>query len=216
MHGKRPAGAPTDPVLTARLVLTPVGAGDVDDLLRLYSDPALAYWTGPWTRTAVEAWAADMADRWAAEGVGKWMARDRSDGSLVGRGGFTRIDLDGEAVLELGWAVRDARTSRTSGPHSIRSVHSAAGSSAAAGANSTIADASDAATNVRGTMDPTLSTVEFRFQPPRPPAPASGGSIDCAGGGSRAVVGGKSHGSGQARPVADLPLTPPPGDRPGR
>jgi RimJ/RimL family protein N-acetyltransferase len=38
------------------------------------------------------------------------MAHDRSDGSLVGRGGFTRFDLDGETVIELGWAVRDART----------------------------------------------------------------------------------------------------------
>ena len=62
----------------------------------------VAYWTGPWTRTAVEAWTAGMTARWAADGVGKWMARDRSDGSLVGRGGFTRIDLDGETVLELG------------------------------------------------------------------------------------------------------------------
>ena len=31
---------------------------------------------------------------------------------LVGRGGFTRFDLDGEAVLELGWAVRDSLTGR--------------------------------------------------------------------------------------------------------
>ena len=73
----------------------------------------VAYWTGPWTRAAVEAWAADMAARWTADGVGKWMARDRSDGSLVGRGGFTRFDLDGETVLlTLGWAVRDARRGR--------------------------------------------------------------------------------------------------------
>ena len=53
-----------------------------------------------------------MAAGWARDGVGKWMARDRADGSLVGRGGFTRIDLDGEQVLELGWVVRDARTGR--------------------------------------------------------------------------------------------------------
>src|SRR4051794_2402470 len=53
-----------------------------------------------------------MAVRGTADGVGKWMGRDRSDGSLVGRGGVTPIDLDGEAVLELGWAVRDARTGR--------------------------------------------------------------------------------------------------------
>ena len=53
-----------------------------------------------------------MAERWAADGVGKWMAHERSDGTLVGRGGFTRIDLDGETVLELGWVVRDALTGR--------------------------------------------------------------------------------------------------------
>ena len=88
--------------MTRRLVLTPVGPDDVDDLDLLYSDPAVAYWTGPWTRTAVETWAADMADRWTTDGVGKWIARDRSDGALVGRGGFTRFNLDGETVLELG------------------------------------------------------------------------------------------------------------------
>lgn len=58
MHAKRPAEAPTDPVLTPRLVLTPVGPDDVNDLLLLYSDPVVAYWTGPWSRAAVEAWAA--------------------------------------------------------------------------------------------------------------------------------------------------------------
>lgn len=112
MHAKRSIRAPYDPVLTRRLVLTPVGRDDVDDLALLYGDPVVAYWTGPWTRAAVEAWAANMAARWAADGVGKWMARARSDGSLVGRGGFTRFDLAGELVLELGWAVRDARTGR--------------------------------------------------------------------------------------------------------
>ncbi len=112
MHAKRSDKAPTDPVLTPRLVLTPVGPDDLDDLAVLYSDPLVAYWTGPWTRAGVQAWAADMAARWAADGVGKWMARERSDGSLVGRGGFTRVDLEGETVLELGWAVRDARTGR--------------------------------------------------------------------------------------------------------
>ena len=35
------------------------------------------------------------------------MARDQSDRSLVGRGGFTRFDLDGETVLQLSWAVRN-------------------------------------------------------------------------------------------------------------
>jgi len=109
MHANRRTGSASDRVLTSRLVLTPVGLDDVDDLLLLYGDPKVSYWTGPWNRAAVEAWAAGMAARWARDGVGKWMARDRSVGSLVGRGGFTRVRLDGEMVLELGWAVRDAR-----------------------------------------------------------------------------------------------------------
>ena len=112
MHAKRSVQAPIDQVRTRRLVLTPIGQDDVDDLVLLYSDPVVAFWTGPWTRTGVAAWAADMAARWTADGVGKWMARARSDGSLVGRGGFTRIELAGETVLELGWAVRDALTGR--------------------------------------------------------------------------------------------------------
>ncbi len=95
-----------------RLVLTPVGLDDVDDLVVLYSDPQVAFWTGPWTTAAVQAWAANMAARWSADGVGKWMARDRADGSLIGRGGLTRTELSGETVLELGWVVRDRCTGR--------------------------------------------------------------------------------------------------------
>ena len=97
---------PTAPLHTGRLVLTPVRAEDVDDLVLLHSDPIVARWTGPWSRTSIETWTTDMAGRWTVDGVGKWLAHDRSNGSLVGRGGFTRTDLDGEAVLELGWAVR--------------------------------------------------------------------------------------------------------------
>ena len=99
-------------VLTARLIVTPVGPDDVDDLVLLSGDPDVALWTGPWTRATVKAWAADMAARWTADGSASgWRATDRT-GPSFGRGGFTRFDLDGETVLELGWAVRDARTSR--------------------------------------------------------------------------------------------------------
>lgn len=101
-----------DPVETPRLILTPVAAEDAADLMVLYRDPGVAAWTGPWDQLTVQAWARDMAAGWSHDGVGKWMARAREDGKLVGRGGFTRFDLDGEAVLELGWAVRDALTGR--------------------------------------------------------------------------------------------------------
>jgi RimJ/RimL family protein N-acetyltransferase len=103
---------PTDAVLTPRLVLTPVGLGDVEDLVRLYADPEVGYWTGPWTRTTITAWATGMARRWSEDGIGKWMARRRGDGDLVGRGGLSRFELAGESVLEVGWVVRDALTGR--------------------------------------------------------------------------------------------------------
>jgi len=38
--------------------------------------------------------------------VHKWIAHDRTTGGLVGRGGLSRTALDGEPVLEVGWAVR--------------------------------------------------------------------------------------------------------------
>ncbi len=41
-------------------------------------------------------------------GIGKWMARLCSDGMLVGRGGLSHFDLEGEPTLELGWTLRDA------------------------------------------------------------------------------------------------------------
>ena len=111
-EGGMDATQPTDPIQTARLVLTPVDAQDVDDLALLYGDPIVALWTGPWTRASIEAWTTEMVKRWSADKIGKWIAHDRLNGSLVGRGGFTRFDLDGQVVLELGWVVRDALTGR--------------------------------------------------------------------------------------------------------
>jgi hypothetical protein len=96
------AAQATDPVWTARLHLTPVGAEDVEDLVLLCSDPLVAFWTGPWSRATIKAWAEGMTVRWADDGVGKWLARDRSDETLVGRGGFTRIELNGGGCIGIG------------------------------------------------------------------------------------------------------------------
>lgn len=71
MQGNHTAGSALKAVVTPRLVLTPVGLDDVDDLLLLYGDPKVAHWIGPWNRMGVEAWAASMAARWAQDGVGK-------------------------------------------------------------------------------------------------------------------------------------------------
>ena len=93
-------------------MLTPIGVGDVDELMQLYREPLVSFWTGPWTPGGVEAWARGMAARWTGDGVGKWMAHDRMDGTLVGRGGLSQTSLNGQTVLDVGWAVRDGLTGR--------------------------------------------------------------------------------------------------------
>lgn len=93
-------------------MLTPIGVEDVDELMQLYREPLVSFWTGPWTPGSVEAWTRGMAARWTVDGVGKWMAHDRLDVTLVGRGGLSQTTLNGETVLEVGWVVRDGLTGR--------------------------------------------------------------------------------------------------------
>ncbi len=96
-------------VITERLVLTPVTTADAENLMLLHSGPNVSSWhAGTWPAAHAHEWADAMAQRWQQEGIGKWMARLRSDGTLVGRGGLTRYDLAGAETLELGWTLRDA------------------------------------------------------------------------------------------------------------
>jgi RimJ/RimL family protein N-acetyltransferase len=94
-------------VLTEQLRLEPVDSDHVDDLETLRSGPDVAFRTGPWTRSATQAWAAEMADKWRRDAAGKWMAYRLDDGELVGRGGLSWTELDGERRLEVGRTVRE-------------------------------------------------------------------------------------------------------------
>jgi RimJ/RimL family protein N-acetyltransferase len=123
-------GRPRDPVdtarwvrLTGRLRLEPIGPEHADDLWRLHQDDAVAAWHGGrWSTAAAHRTAARMAQGWLTEGVHKWMAYDHDSGELVGRGGLSRMEADGETTcrirsalpggnwardrLEVGWTVR--------------------------------------------------------------------------------------------------------------
>jgi RimJ/RimL family protein N-acetyltransferase len=95
-------------VTTERLLLTPVTTADTDDLVQLHSDQNVSHWyAGAWSIARAHEWSSAMAERWQQEGIGKWMARLRSDGTLVGRGGLSRFKFEGEETLELGWTLRD-------------------------------------------------------------------------------------------------------------
>jgi RimJ/RimL family protein N-acetyltransferase len=99
--------------LTERLRLEPCGPEHADDLWRLHHDEAVAAWHGG-RYTADAAYRRAVAGRraWERDGVDKWMAYDRATGELVGRGGLSRTELAGRAVLEIGWTVRSDRWGR--------------------------------------------------------------------------------------------------------
>jgi ribosomal-protein-alanine N-acetyltransferase len=90
---------------TERLRLEPTGERHAADLFTLYSDPAVAEWYGEWTREGAAREVARMANGWRTDGVHKWMAYDRGTGELIGRGGLSRIEIDGAIRLEIGWVL---------------------------------------------------------------------------------------------------------------
>lgn len=96
--------------LTARLRLEPVGAEHADDLWRLHHDQAVADWHGGrYTFEAAFRRAAGGRRAWDKDGVDKWMAYARDTGELIGRGGLSCTELDGQRRLEMGWTVRSDR-----------------------------------------------------------------------------------------------------------
>jgi RimJ/RimL family protein N-acetyltransferase len=93
--------------LTPRLRLSPLGPWHADDLWRLHNDEGVAAWFGGRRTVAMIAdRAARGAEGWERDGVNNWMAYDRGSGELVGRGGLTRMVVEGRSCLEVGWAVR--------------------------------------------------------------------------------------------------------------
>jgi RimJ/RimL family protein N-acetyltransferase len=79
-------------VRTARLVLTPVGGGDLPDLIRLKSDPRVFAVMLGGVRSAartVEELAEEVAC-WGAHGWGIWTVRARDNSAFVGLTGFMR------------------------------------------------------------------------------------------------------------------------------
>jgi RimJ/RimL family protein N-acetyltransferase len=116
--------------LTERLRLEPIGRWHVGDMWRLHYDEAVAAWYGGrWTAAETENRVAWYGAGWERYGVGKWMAYRRDDGDLagrgglsfanprpsppspptspvVGRGGLSFAEIDGQMRFEVGWTVR--------------------------------------------------------------------------------------------------------------
>jgi ribosomal-protein-alanine N-acetyltransferase len=104
--------SPRPAALTARLRLEPIRRDRADDLWRLHHDEGVAAYWGAWSHEDANRFALACEEAWTSQGVSKWIAYDRIDSTLVGRGGLSRIVVDGELRLEVGWTVREALRGR--------------------------------------------------------------------------------------------------------
>lgn len=104
-------GAPEPGIrITERLRLEPIGPEHAHAIWRLHQDPVVAaWWAGAWSREEAEAFAADCRSQWDRDGVGKWMAY-LHDGTLVGRGGLSRMPPDGASTVQIARLVEPAWT----------------------------------------------------------------------------------------------------------
>ena len=91
---------------TERLRLESVGLHLFDDLFAIHQDEGIARWYGgKWTAEFVRNQAETFAKGWETHGVSKWIAYDKVSGELIGRGGPSRVFVDGAERYELGWGL---------------------------------------------------------------------------------------------------------------
>ena len=95
------------------LTLTRPVSSDLAEILTLFAHPQVAAgFAGPRGEAATRAALARWIAHWDAHGFGLWVARDPRTGDLVGRGGPQLTINDGDADVEIGWAVHPDRWGR--------------------------------------------------------------------------------------------------------
>lgn len=52
--------------------------------------------------------AGSFGEQWRTMGVSKWLAYEKASNNLIGRGGLSRVTVEGREQLELGWALLGA------------------------------------------------------------------------------------------------------------
>ncbi len=95
---------------TERLVLRPVEAGDVDDLVAMHEDPQVREFFGEFGRDRVVEWIAAAEVEWAERGHGRVVVLDRESGAFLGRTGLRYWPQFDET--EVGWVLTPAARGR--------------------------------------------------------------------------------------------------------
>jgi RimJ/RimL family protein N-acetyltransferase len=95
---------------TERLLMRPVRAGDVVDLIAMHADPLTQRVFGETTRGEVEEWIERSLREWEERGHGRLAIVDRESGAFLGRSGL-RFWPQFEEV-EVGWVLMPAARGR--------------------------------------------------------------------------------------------------------
>lgn len=93
---------------TQRLLLRPMQATDIDDLLLIFTDPKVmeAFDTPPFDHDQMAQWLQRNLDHQARYGYGLFSVILKSNGSLIGDCGLEVMEIDGVQVAELGYDFR--------------------------------------------------------------------------------------------------------------
>lgn len=93
-------------VETARLILVPIAARHLDDLVRLFNEPLVAEWlflTGPPTREQLETRVAMSERFWRDHGYGMFAVSEKQTGAFVARVGAMPTPETGR--IEIAWST---------------------------------------------------------------------------------------------------------------
>ncbi len=93
---------------TPRLVLRPMQPTDLDDLLRIFTDPrVMASFGGElFPREQMQRWLQRNLDHQTQYGYGLYSVILKSSGALIGDCGLEMLQVDGTTVAELGYDFR--------------------------------------------------------------------------------------------------------------
>jgi RimJ/RimL family protein N-acetyltransferase len=95
---------------TGRLLLRPVEAEDLDDLVAMHADPVTVTFFDAVTRQEVVDWIDRSLAEWEERGYGKLAIVDRESGEFLGRSGLKYWPQFDE--VEVGWVLTAAARGR--------------------------------------------------------------------------------------------------------
>lgn len=97
----------TGNVKTARLLGHPICEDDFDDLYALHQNPKVMATLGGTLRDREEtaSFLRLLTDCWLQDGLGPWHWHHAETGQFVGRGGLRHLEVDGEQVVEILYAL---------------------------------------------------------------------------------------------------------------